>query len=123
MIDRNPYNPINFCHIAPTKHLAEATATNGAHLLLAHLVEEDPRYTEYYANLDDGKLKIMDNSAFEMFKHGKPMYPSEKLAELGEKCATDYIVLTDYPKDDWQRTRDKAIEMRSEEHTSELQSH
>ena len=111
MLDRNPHNPINFCHIAPTKHLAEATATNGAHLLLAHLVETDETYANYYANLNDGKVKIMDNSAFEMFKQGRPMYPSDKLIEMGKKCKADIIVLSDYPKQDWTVTRDKAIEM------------
>jgi hypothetical protein len=67
-------------------------------LLLAHLVEEDPEYRDYYANLDDGKYKIMDNSAFEMFKLGRPMYESSKLIEMGKACNANCIVLSDYPK-------------------------
>ena len=89
---------INFCHIAPTKFLHSYTSTNGAHLLLAHLVEEDEEYRNYYANLKDGKYKIMDNSAFEMFKLGLPMYESSKLIEMGKACNANCIVLSDYPK-------------------------
>lgn len=39
------------------------------------------------------------------------MYPSEKLIQLGEKIGADHIVLSDYPKEHWTKTRDKAIEM------------
>lgn len=95
---------INFCHISPTKYLHKYTKDNGAHLLLAHLVEEDPEYRDYYANLEDGKYKIMDNSAFEMFKLGRPMYESSKLIEMGKACKADCIVLSDYPKQHSQRT-------------------
>lgn len=109
-IDHNPNNPINFCHIAPTPLLHELTKTNGTHLLLAHLVEEDSVYTEYYANLDDSKVKIMDNSAFEMFKQGRPMYEASKLITMAEKCKADIIVMSDYPKEPWTKTRDMAIE-------------
>jgi hypothetical protein len=89
---------INFCHISPTAYLDKYTSTNGAHLILAHLVETDPVYRDYYANLEDGKYKIMDNSAFEMFKLGKPMYESAKLIEMGMACKADCIVMSDYPK-------------------------
>lgn len=99
---------INFCHISPTKYLAKYTQTNGAHLLLAHLVEEDPEYREYYANLQDGKYKIMDNSAFEMFKLGRPMYESSKLIEMGKACGANCIVLSDYPKQPSRVTVDAA---------------
>ena len=102
---KNPNDPINFCHIAPTKYLDRFTKTNGAHLLLAHLVEEDEQYAEYYANLDDGKVKIMDNSAFEMFKQGRPMYEPSKLIEMATRCKADVIVMSDYPKENWTKTR------------------
>lgn len=110
-ISRDPLNPIHFCHIAPTQHLEGATFTNGSHLLLAHLIETDEEYANYYANLNDGKVKIMDNSAFEMFKQNRPMYPSDKLIEMGARVEADVIVMSDYPKQDWRITRDKAIEM------------
>lgn len=99
---------INFCHISPTKYLSKYTQSNGAHLLLAHLVEEDPEYCEYYANLTDGKYKIMDNSAFEMFKLGRPMYESSKLIEMGKACKADCIVLSDYPKEHSSKTVEAA---------------
>ena len=102
---------INFCHISPTKYLSKYTRTNGAHLILAHLVEEDPEYREYYANLDDGKYKIMDNSAFEMFKLGLPMYESDKLISMAEACKADCVVMSDYPKESSQRTVDAAKKM------------
>ena len=102
---------INFCHISPTPFLEVFAPMNGAHLILAHLVESDPTYAKFYAELDDGKPKIMDNSAFEMFKLGKPMYPSERLIALGSEVDADYIVMTDYPKEASQKTIDKAKEM------------
>ena len=90
---------IKFCHISPTAFLGRYTRHNGAHLILAHLVEEDPEYRDYYANLDDGKYKIMDNSAFEMFKRGEPMYDPDKLIAMGKACKADCIVMSDYPKE------------------------
>lgn len=102
---------INFCHIAPTSCVELFAPLNGAHLILAHLVEENEQYRKFYRDLDDGKPKIMDNSAFEMFKLGEPMYPSEKLIELGNKVRADYIVMTDYPKEHWTKTVQKADTM------------
>lgn len=111
ILNRDPLNPIKFCHISPVAHLAQATKTNGAHLLLAHLVEQNQQYADYYANLNDGKPKIMDNSAFEMFKQGREMYPSEKLIEMGRRVKADVIVMSDYPKQHWTVTKNKAMEM------------
>lgn len=88
---------VNFCHIAPTAFLGAFTRTNGAHLILAHLVEQDPVYRDFYANLDDGKQKIMDNSAFEMYKQGRPMYSTDDLLPMAEACDADMIVMSDYP--------------------------
>lgn len=102
---------INFCHISPTAYLDQFTSRNGAHLILAHLVESDPVYRDYYANLDDGKYKIMDNSAFEMFKLGRPMYDSDKLSEMGKACKADCIVMSDYPKMHSSHTINAAIKM------------
>jgi hypothetical protein len=110
-IDRTRDNPINFCHISPTPYLQEFTSDNGAHLLLAHLVEEDDKYAEFYAGLADSKLKIMDNSAFEMFKQGRPVYESIKLISMAKKCNADVIVMSDYPKEEWRKTRDAALRM------------
>lgn len=108
-LDKNMGDPIKFCHISPTYFLDRYTKTNGAHLLLAHLVEQDENYANYYANLDDGKVKIMDNSAFEMFKQGRPMYDPDKLIEMGNRCKADVIVMSDYPKEKWTKTVEQAI--------------
>lgn len=88
---------INFCHIAPTAYLNELTAMNGSHLLLAHLIESDPVYAGFYANLRDGKERIMDNSGFEMFKMGRDMYEPSKLVSMANVVGADIIVLPDYP--------------------------
>ena len=99
---------VKFCHIAPTAYLESFTRTNGAHLILAHLVESDAMYREYYRNLNDGKEKIMDNSAFEMYKQGREMYPTEELLGLAEVVRADMIVMSDYPNEPGQRTIDAA---------------
>jgi len=88
---------IKFCHIAPTPYLGLFSHYNQSHLILAHLVESDEVYRDFYTNLDDGKEKIMDNSAFEMFKQGRPMYPANKLIAMGRACKADVIVMTDHP--------------------------
>ncbi len=103
-------NTIRFCHIAPTAHL-DLTRYNGAHLLLAHLVESDPAYREYYRTLQSNQTVILDNSAFEMFKLGQPMYPSEKLIEMGRNVNADIIVMSDYPKEPAQKTIDAANDL------------
>lgn len=95
---------IDFCHIIPTKLLNEFSHYNGCHLILAHLVETDPEYARFYSELNDGKMKIMDNSAFEMYKQGKPMYDSSKLIQLGKACNAEMIVLSDYPKEEGIKT-------------------
>ena len=89
---------INFCHIAPTAHL-DLVDGRPVHLVLAHLIEEDDSYAQWYV---DQKAKyncilIMDNSAFEMYKQNKPMYDPSKLIDMGQKVKADYIVLSDYP--------------------------
>ncbi|CAL9961770.1 hypothetical protein VPHD479_0064 [Vibrio phage D479] len=109
---------INFCHIVPTPHLEELTKTNGSHLILAHLIDPtfnvgvmyNQAYTDYYRDLDDGKYVMMDNSAFEMVKHnGGVMYQPERLIEMGKRVNADCIVLSDYPAEPWEKTRDMAI--------------
>lgn len=100
---------IDFCHIAPTAYLNVFTQSNGAHLILAHLVEQDPVYREFYRNLYDGKFKIMDNSAFEMYKQGRPMYSTDDLLPMAEACGADMIVMSDYPGEHPSKTIDAAV--------------
>ena len=82
---------INFCHIAPVSFLP-FVKNYPTHLLLAHLVEENAEYRKFYAQLKLANPNVvyhLDNSAFEMFKRGKPMYQSDKLIEMGKAVSAD----------------------------------
>jgi hypothetical protein len=108
-----------FAHITPTAYLDLFATGRPFHLTLAHLIEQDPVYANWYAARDlsrgmDPYVNVMDNSAFEMYKQGREMYPSDKLIEMGTKVAADYIVMSDYPGQPSQVTIDKAIEMAPE---------
>ena len=104
---------MNFCHITPTRYLDIFASGRRTHLLLAHLVEEDAKYAEWYA--EEKKRTncqiILDNSAFEMFGRGLPMYDSSKLVNLAKQVNADYVVMTDYPGDKSRKTIHKAVEM------------
>lgn len=39
---------MDFCHISPTKYLTTFCSNQRSHLLLAHLVEDDPVYRQWY---------------------------------------------------------------------------
>lgn len=83
----------SFCYIAPTKYLNFTTAST-THLLLAHIVEKDEEYAEYYKRRSlVGDSITMDCSSYEL----KVPYSPDKLFELGKKCGADTIVLPDYP--------------------------
>ena len=101
---------INFCHIAPVSFLP-FVKKYPTHLLLAHLVEENDEYRKFYARLkleNPNVVYHLDNSAFEMFKRGQPMYPSDKLIEMGKSVSADSIVMSDYPKEHWSKTVEAA---------------
>lgn len=101
---------VHFAHIAPVSHL-DLIKEQPVHLLLAHLVEENAEYREFYINLkkkNPGVFYHLDNSAFEMFKRGVPMYDSNKLIKMAELVKADSIVLSDYPKQHWTITVDAA---------------
>ena len=104
---------VDFCHISPTQHLSDFCSQQSSHLLLAHLVEEDEQYTNWYKTRRHGEgwTYILDNSAFERFKAGLPMYPSDKLIEMGHRVGADYIVLSDYPNEHSSKTIEAAIEL------------
>ena len=99
---------IDFCHIVPTSHL-DLVKKRPVHLVLAHLIEEDEQYCEFYKN--SGADLIMDNSAFEMYKRNEPMYPTEKLIDMAQKVGAQYVVMSDYPKEPIKKTIDAAVEM------------
>lgn len=108
---------IEFCHIAPTPHL-DLVNKRKVHLVLAHLIEQDPSYVDFYLRQKDeyGSTIIMDNSAFEMYKQGRPMYPSEKLLSMAQKINADYIVMTDYPGEPGEKTIEAAKKLAPEIH-------
>lgn len=106
-------NMINFAHIAPTSYLPLVGDYN-THLLLAHLIEEDGAYRSFYRDLKERNPNVfyhIDNSAFEMFKRGQPMYDSDKLIEMAKMVGGDSIVLSDYPKEHSSKTIDAAINL------------
>ena len=102
---------VDFCHIAPTPHLKDFVSTQTHHLLLAHLVEDDDKYKEHYNWKPSNNVYILDNSAFEMYKQGRPMYPSDKLIEMGHKVNADYVVMSDYPNEPGSKTIKAAEEL------------
>lgn len=105
---------MDFCHICPIPLLDKLVPVenNRTHLVLAHLIEENRTYANFYRRMKEvqGATIIMDNSAFEMYTQGKPFYPAEKLVEMGEKVGADYIVLPDYPGESATKTQDAALE-------------
>jgi hypothetical protein len=100
---------IDFCHIMPTAFLPRWATKYNTQLVLAHLVEQDEMYANFFAKYN--KTKIMDNSAFEMFKTGQPMYPAKKLIEMGHRVNADYIVMSDYPNEEPSKTIAAAEEL------------
>lgn len=100
-----------FCHIAPVPHL-DLVDGHEAHLILAHLVETDKTYADFY--LRQKGVKILDNSAFEMYKQGRPMYPSDQLIEMGKRVGAEYIVMSDYPNEESSKTIKAAIKLHEE---------
>ena len=109
----------DFAHITPTAYLDLFASGRKFHLTLAHLVEQDEDYASWYSARDTSRslmpyVNIMDNSAFEMYKQGREMYPSEKLIDMGYKVGADYIVMSDYPGEPARKTIDKAREMAPE---------
>ena len=96
---------VDFCHIAPTPLLQTFVNNQTSHLLLAHLVEEDPKYYDFYRRYNSPYTTyILDNSAFEMYKQGREMYPSDKLIQMGKMVGADYIVMSDYPNEPGSKT-------------------
>lgn len=94
-----------FCIITPTAYLEKYASQSTMHLILAHLVDTDKQYADFYANRRE--FKIMDNGAFEL---GESYEPS-KLIDLAHRCGANAIVLPDYPGQPAQKTIDAALEL------------
>ena len=110
---------VQFAHITPTAYLDLFATGRPFHLTLAHLVEQDEAYATWYASRDTSRsimpfINVMDNSAFEMYKQGRPMYETDKLIPMAEKIHADYVVMSDYPGEPAEKTIEKAYEMSKE---------
>ena len=99
---------VNFAHIAPIDFL-ELVKGRTHHLTLAHLVDTSEDYTEFYK--DQNCVNIMDNSAFEMYKQGKPMLTPMKVLEMAQKIKANYVVMSDYPGEHSSKTIQAAIDL------------
>lgn len=96
-----------FCIIAPTAYLDTFARASTTHLVLAHLVDTDEKYTQFYADASiDGHKIILDNGAFELGQS----YDPDKLVKLGKRCGAHMIVLPDYPNADYQKTINAAVD-------------
>lgn len=115
---------MEFCHIAPNQYVP-LIANHPRHLVLAHLVESNQDYVDAYLKIKQDYPKttfIMDNSAFEMFKQGRDMYPTEKLIDLAKKIKADYVVMSDYPGEEWTKTKDAAVAMADAIHEANMKT-
>lgn len=106
---------IKFCHIAPNCYLDIAIPNSMCHLTLAHLIDYEGvhpnEYTTKYrvAAVNDTArriTRIMDNSGYEMYKEHGPgfVFDPNKLVKLAKTIFADYVVLPDYPGEDFTKT-------------------
>ena len=89
---------VKLAHISPIACMETAHKHSQVNLVLAHLIDKLPAYTEFYKM--SPKSTILDNGAFEF---GRP-YPPDELLRLAEKVNAEYIVLPDYPGKDYEET-------------------
>jgi hypothetical protein len=100
--------PPQFCIIAPTTYLKPYAIMSTTHLVLAHLVETDPDYADFYKERSlAGDRIIMDNGAFEL----GCSYNPDMLVSLGNRCGAHALVLPDYPFAPGKKTIDAAIDI------------
>ena len=108
----------SFCFIAPpyAYDLVKEHMTK-THLVLAHVIDKYPEYTELYKRLsDEGHFIIMDNGAFELGES----YEASKLEDLAEKVGAHVVVCPDYPFQEADKTieaAEKFLETFSRENT------
>lgn len=101
---------MNFSHISPINHL-NRIADRPFHLTLAHLIEQSDDYTNFYVEekkKNPSMVNIMDNSGFEMYKQNRDFLNPNQLIDLGKKINADYLVMTDYPGQDSDKTIEAA---------------
>lgn len=108
MTNKSLPKDVQFCIITPTAYLQNFAAQSNRHLVLAHLVDTDQQYANFYKKISEDRQQfiIMDNGAFEL----GGSYDPDKLIALGNKCGADVLVLPDYPLQPAKKTIDAAIE-------------
>lgn len=83
-----------FCFITPVSYLDLFAVASDRHLVLAHLVDRDEAYANFYKTRSElGDYIMMDNSAYELHEP----YSPDKLISLAKLCGAHAIVLPDYP--------------------------
>jgi hypothetical protein len=96
----------SFCFITPSSYLEEYAVASNTHLVLAHLVDEDPQYGAFYRDrAQAGDFIMMDNSAYEL----KEPYAPDRLVDLARECGANAVVLPDYPFQPCAKTIEAAI--------------
>lgn len=96
-----------FCFITPISYLDMFAVASDRHLVLAHLVDRDERYANFYKTRSElGDYIMMDNSAYELHEP----YSPDKLISLAKLCGAHAIVLPDYPFQEAEVTIDAARE-------------
>lgn len=94
MIKRSIPTQPAFCFITPISYLDPYAISSTRHLVLAHLVDQNEQYANFYKQRSVlGDYIMMDNSAYELLEP----YSPDKLLSLAEKCGAHAIVLPDYP--------------------------
>lgn len=96
--------------ITPTAYLEDYASQSNFHLVLAHQLDIDDKYADFYRQMSErGDFIICDNGAFELGES----YDPNRLVELADKCKAHAIVLPDYPFQNYQKTIDAAKQMAS----------
>lgn len=98
---------MKLCIISPTSGLQKyATQSEGVHLALIHLVEEDAEYRRFYLERSlAGDKIILDNGAFEF---GMPCSP-DRMLMAADKIKAHVLVAPDFPGQDYQKTIDSTM--------------
>lgn len=102
---------LQFGFIAPTSYLQPlALDKETFHLCLAHLMDQDPDYVDFYkTKKGHDTVIVLDNGGYELHKAGKPMLTATEMLTYGNKIGADYLVLPDYPGEPAAKTRAIAV--------------
>lgn len=104
---------MKFMHIAPAPMLDVLCSEQENFLTLAHLFEENLQYADWFRNLTRKPNSVvhLDNSGFEQYKKGEPMFPPERLLSIAQTFHPDTIVMSDYPGERGSKTIAAAEEL------------